>query len=456
MKTLSLRARLTLWYAITLVLVLGLFGADVLTEQKRLGIRRADQDLDSVHATLETIFREELRELDAPELAAREAKDAMRSLGDGMVILDGNGHPLAAQLDRLTLADVLPRQSMPSVRTIDPASGEWRVHSQRVTIGDGTYTLVVARPLTDLAREQHEVREAMFVVIPLALLFAGAGGWWLASIGLRPVTQMARRAATIPLTGTADLGPVPRDDELGQLARAFNALVSRLRAALQTQRQFMADASHELRTPVSVIRTASDVALTLDQRDESEYRDALAITGAQAQRLGRLVEDMLTLARADVGAYPLHPVNLYLDDVIEDCRRAVAVLAAQRNITVTATGATDVPVQGDEELLRRLVVNLLQNAVQHSPQGGTVFVDVSPNGSRVYVRVADSGTGIAESDRARVFERFVQLDPSRRAEGTGLGLPIAKWIAEIHQGSLTVESTGPTGSTFCVVLPIAH
>jgi len=207
---------------------------------------------------------------------------------------------------------------------------------------------------------------------------------------------------------------------------------------------------------VSVIRTASDVALSREHREEAEYRDALAIAGTQAQRLGRLVEDMLTLARADVGAYPLRPVNLYFDDLIEDCRRGVAVLAAQRNITVNATGARDVHVRGDEELLRRLVVNLLQNAVQHSPKDGTVSVDVSPNGSRVYVRVADSGTGIAESDRARIFERFVQLDPSRRAEGTGLGLPIARWIAEVHQGSLSVESTGPTGSTFCVVLPIAH
>jgi heavy metal sensor kinase len=455
-KTLSLRARLTLWYTITLVLVLGLFGVDVLIEQQRLGIRRADQELDSVHATLATIFREELRELDAPALAAREAKDAMQSLGDGIVILDGSGRPLAAQLDRLTLADVMPRQSMPSAVTVESASGEWRVHARSITIEGGTYTLVVARPLMDLAREQREVREAMFVVIPLALLLAGAGGWWLASIGLRPVTQMASRAASIPLTGTEDLGPVPRDDELGQLARAFNALVARLRAALQTQRQLMADASHELRTPVSVIRTASDVALSREHREEAEYRDALAIAGLQAQRLGRVVEDMLTLARADVGAYPLRPVNLYLDDLIEDCRRAVAVLAAQRNITVNATGARDVPVRGDEELLRRLVVNLLQNAVQHSPKDGTVSVDVSPNGSRVYVRVADSGIGIAESDRARIFERFVQLDPSRRAEGTGLGLPIARWIAEVHQGSLSVESTSPTGSTFCVVLPIAH
>ena len=456
MKRLSLRARLTLWYTITLVLVIGLFGGNVLIEQKRLGIRRADRDLDSVHATLATIFQEELRELDAPELAAREAKDAMRSLGDGIVILDGRDRPLASQLDRLTLADVMPRQATPSVTTIDSASGEWRVHSRRVTIGDGIYTLVVVRPLTDLAREQREVREAMFVVIPLALLLAGAGGWWLASVGLRPVTQMARRAATIPLNGLEDLGTAPRDDELGQLARAFNGLVARLRGALETQRQFMADASHELRTPVSIIRTAADVALSREQREEAEYRDALATTGEQSRRLGRLVDDMLVLARADAGAYPLRPVTLYLDDVVEECRRAVGVLASARGVAVTTHGPSDVSIRGDEELLRRLILNLLQNAIQHSPSGGVVSVDIAPNGSRVYVRVADTGTGIAEADCARIFERFVQLDPSRRAEGTGLGLPIAKWIAEVHHGSLSVESTGHTGSTFCVVLPIAH
>ena len=455
MRTLSLRARLTLWYTITLVLVLTLFGTDVLIEQKRLGIRRTDQELESVNATLANIFREELRELDTPDVAAREAKDAMRSLGDDVVILDASGRALATQLDRLTLADLMPVESMPSVATIDVASGQWRVHSRRITIAGGTFTLIVARSLTDLAREQREVREAMFVVIPLALLLAGAGGWWLASLGLRPVTQMARRASSIPLSGLEDLGPAPRDDELGQLARAFNGLVARLRGALETQRQFMADASHELRTPVSIIRTAADVTLGRERRDEAEYRDALATTAAQARRLGRLVDDMLVLARADSGAYPLTPVTLYLDDVVEECRRAVGVLASARGVTVKTHGPSDVSIRGDEELLRRLILNLLQNAIQHSPSGGLVSVDVAPNASRVYVRVADTGTGIPESDRSRIFERFVQLDPSRRTEGTGLGLPIAKWIAEAHHGSLTVESTGPAGSTFCVVLPMA-
>ncbi len=456
MRTLSLRARLTLWYTIALVVVLALFGVYVLIVQYRLGIRRADRELDSVHATLATILREELRELDSPALAATEACNAIASLGDAVAILDAGGHALATRLDRLALRDVMPAARIAAERTIQTSSGEWRVHTEPETVGSTMFTLVVGRPLTDIAREQHEVQEAMFVGIPIALLLAGAGGMWLASIGLRPIAMMARRAASVPLTGLEDLGEAPRDDELGQLARAFNGLVGRLRAALQTQRQFMADASHELRTPVSVIRAAADVMLSRDHRDEAEYREALTMAGAQARQLGTLVEDMLVLARADAGGYPLRPVDLYLDDVVDECRRAVAVLAADRGITVTSNGAADVRVRGDEELLRRLLVNLLQNAVQHTPKGGAVSVDVSPNGSRVHVRVTDTGGGIPEADRDRIFHRFVQLDPSRRADGTGLGLTIAKWIAEAHEGSLSLESSGPGGSTFCVVLPLAR
>jgi two-component system OmpR family sensor kinase len=456
MRPLSLRGRLTLWYTVALVVVLVLFGIDVLVVEARLGIRRADAELDHVHTTLATVLAEELGELDSPALAAMEAKNAIASLGNAIAILDENGDPLAAQLQGLTLSQLAPAGA-PVARTLDTASGRWRVHCQLARFGPGPVAmmLVVARPLTDIAREQHAVQEAMIFGFPLALLLAAAGGWWLASIGLRPITVMAKRATDIPLTGLEDLGPAPRDDELGQLARAFNGLVARLRAALQTQRQFMADASHELRTPVSVIRAAADVTLNREHRAEPEYREALAIAGAQAQRVGRLVEDMLVLARADAGAYPLNRVALYLDDVVEECHRAVAVLAAGRRITVAATGVIDVSVHGDEELLKRMVLNLLQNAVQHSPDGGAVSMDVALRDSRVQLRVTDSGAGIPEADRARIFDRFVQLDPSRRREGTGLGLTIARWIAEAHHGSLVLESSGAAGSTFCIDLPSA-
>jgi signal transduction histidine kinase len=329
------------------------------------------------------------------------------------------------------------------------------VDVRRETIDGTTFVLVVASPLSDLARDQRDVRQALVFGIPMALLAAAGGGLWLASVGLRPVSMMARRAASIPPTGEDDLGPPVRDDEIGQLTTAFNALVARLRSALHTQRQFMADASHELRNPVSVIRTASDVALSRAHRVEAEYREALAMTAAQSRRLGTLVDDMLVLARADAGGYPLRPTDFILDDVIDECRQAVSVQAATRGVTVTATGLSDLAMHADQELLGRLLVNLLQNAVQHTPSGGAVGVDVSVGDGQVRIRVTDSGHGIAPEDRARIFDRFVQLDPSRRAEGAGLGLTIARWIAEAHGGSLIVESSGADGSTFRVAIPLA-
>jgi len=452
-NTLSLRARLTIWYTLALVVVLALFGADVVWVQGRLGVRRLDQELDAVHATLANALGAELKELDSPELAATEARDTVATPGRAVAVFDARGTMLAARLDGLDRSDLVPDRAGRAVRTITARSGEWRVHAEPETFGGTTLTLVVASPLAGVRHEQHGLQEAMFVGFPIALLLAGAGGLWLASVGLRPISEMAQRAARLPPTGEDDLGHSDRTDELGQLARAFNALVARLRAALRTEQQFMADASHELRTPVSVVRTAADVTLAREHREEAEYRDALAIAGEQAKRLGRLVEDMLVLARADAGGYPLRPVDLYLDEVIEECRRAVDLLAAERGVTLRTAVADGLPFRGDEDLLRRLMLNVLQNAVQHTPRGGTVVVSTSRDPDAIRIRVADTGRGIAPADRARIFDRFVQLDPSRRAEGTGLGLPIAKWIAEAHGGALALEASGDAGSTFCVSLP---
>jgi signal transduction histidine kinase len=252
----------------------------------------------------------------------------------------------------------------------------------------------------------------MLVGIPIILLLATGGGIYLATLSTRPIAE-----------------------------------------ALRVQRQFTADASHELRTPVSVVRATAEVTLSRDHRHESEYREALIIVGGQAKRLGHLVESMLVLARADAGAYPLRPVDLYLDEVVAECRRAVDVLAAERGVTIRAAESPEIPFHGDEDLLRQLVLNVLQNAVQHAPAGGSVDIDLRRDADAVTVRVSATGPGIPEADRQRIFDRFVQLDPSRRGQGTGLGLPIARWIAEAHHGTLVLERSGPDGTTFCVSLP---
>jgi signal transduction histidine kinase len=453
-RSLSLRSQLTIWCVLVVVLVLAFFAADVMIIQQRISMRRVDRELEGTHVQLTHMLREELAERDAPTLAAEESRDVIASDDRLIAVLGARGELLATSFMTPSIEEIFAERSRtPGVWTVETPGGAWRLHAGREAMVGGDWLLLIGTPLNAMVRDQQEIRQAILLGIPIALVFAAAGGLWLASAGLRPITRMARRAAGIAPTGADDLGPPLRDDELGQLTSAFNTLVARLRSALEAQRQFMADASHELRNPVSVIRTASDLALSREHRDESDYREALGMTAAQSRRLGTLVEDMLVLARADGGGYPLRPVDFFLDDVIDECRRSVSVLAAERRVAVTTTGASDVAIRGDQELIQRLLVNLLQNAVQHSPVDGIVRVDLAVAERDVCIRVIDGGPGIATADVARIFDRFVQLDPSRRSEGSGLGLTIARWIAGVHRGSLVVESTGPAGTTFRLTLP---
>jgi two-component system, OmpR family, sensor kinase len=197
------------------------------------------------------------------------------------------------------------------------------------------------------------------------LLLAGAGGWFLARQSLAPVAAMAERAQKM---GVADLSarlPVanPRD-ELGRLAKTFNDLLNRLEASLTQQRQFMADASHELRTPVATSRTAAAVALQQRHRDEEEYRESLAIIEQQTARLSRIVDDMFTLAGADAGGYPVRRTPMYLDEVVDDVVRAARVLADEKQVSIESATIDSASFTGDEELVRRLISNLLDNAVR--------------------------------------------------------------------------------------------
>lgn len=450
----SLRARLTVWYSLAVLVVLSVFGAYVLWQQERIGLRRVDRELQDLTVTLSNVVRDELAE-HAPE-AEQEALSMVAAPGRALAILDERGRPLAAMWNGLTVPGPLPdADSAPHVWSTAAADGEpaWRIHTEGRRFGERHLVLVVASPLVDVLRERREAQEAMLVGMPLALLLAAGGGLWLASVGLRPIASMAARASRIPLSGAEDLGESERGDELGQLAQAFNGLVARLRIALQTQRQFMADASHELRTPVSVMRSAADVTLSRDHREESEYREALSIVDGQARRVTRLVEDMLVLARADAGGYPLRHEHLYADDLLADVRRTVDEMASGRGVTIRAAGATEVPLHGDEDLLRRMLLNLVQNAVLHAREGSDVIVDVVSTARDVQIRVTNEGPAIPAADRERIFERFVQLDSSRRTTGSGLGLPIARWIAEAHGGSLVLASTDRTATTFTATLP---
>jgi two-component system OmpR family sensor kinase len=304
------------------------------------------------------------------------------------------------------------------------------------------------------------LQDFLLIVVPLIMLLAGLGGWVLARRSLAPVLAMSERASRISADKLDQrLEVVNPRDELGRLAATFNDLLERLGKSFAQQRQFMADASHELRTPLSAIRTAAAVTLQRLERDPGEYREALAIVEQEARRLTRIVEDMFLLARADAGHPSLQNTRFYLDELLAESARAAAVLASQKKVVFDAAPLVEAPFFGDEALLRQMMWNLLDNALKHTPEGGRVGVALESHDSHYVITVTDSGRGIPAEIQPRIFERFYRADEARvRTEtavesGAGLGLPIARWIAEVHGGRLELRRSDPTGSTFVVHLP---
>jgi two-component system OmpR family sensor kinase len=449
---LSLRTRLTAWYSVLLVLTVAVFSAAVLWLHWRLLLEQFDEGLTSISATAANVVEEELGELHDLGIAAAEMAAVVHPSDYLVVVLDASGSPL--QKVPLPLpADVRSPGFTSATRTLVAADGrEWRVTVRGKTVEGVHYLVAVGAPLDQATEQWRILFRACLIGIPLALVFAAGGGLWLGWHGLRPLTSMGAEAQAITATTLDTRLTVPDAAELEQLAVSFNVVLDRLGSALSTQRRFMADASHELRTPISIMRTAADVTLSRAARDEGEYREALAAVSQQASRLTRLVDDMLVLARADGGGYPVVLASVNLTALVNECVRELRPRAEDKNITVR-TSLEAVMLKGDDTLLRRMFSNLFGNALKYTPRGGSIDVSLAKLEGEVVLRVADTGPGIPAEDRERVFERFVRLDPARGAGGAGLGLAIARWVAEAHSGRVRIVSSGSDGSVFAVSLP---
>lgn len=349
-----------------------------------------------------------------------------------------------------------------------PESRRVVVSRVRLAPVDRPYFVLVSRSLTPLLGELKADRYILLAVVPGGILLAGMAGWFLARKSLAPVLAMSEKAYRIGVENLEERLPVlnPRD-ELGRLAATFNDLLSRLAAAFGSHRRFMADASHELRTPISVVRTTASVTLARSGRGEGEYRDALTVVEAQARRLSRMVEDMLNLARADSGHFSVNPRPFHLDEMLLETVEAASVLARERETRIELGDLPKAPFLGDEDLLRQMVLNLLDNALKHTPGRGRVEVLLEAGPESWLIRVADSGPGIPEAAKPHIFSRFYRVDksnaraeatiaPGLQSSGAGLGLAIARWIAEIHDGALVLEKSDSSGSVFLATLPSRH
>lgn len=465
----SLRAKLTLWYVGVLALVLVVFSLMVYTLLSRALHQRVDTDL---RGLIEVAFKSLINDEAEGQSSESAARSTVAELFNGqqtLAIFDGAGNLLAEN----SLDDDFQPQ-LPHIDPIfdneinfdtvaeDDGDDSHRLASQRALVppSNTPYIVLASQPLESIEEEMESLREIFYLVVPSVLVMAGLGGWFLARKSLDPMVVMSEHAHTIGAGNLDQRLPVanPRD-ELGQLAQTFNQLLERLGEAFAQQRRFMTDASHELRTPLSVMHTTADVTLQQDHRDESEYRDALRVVGEQTRRLTRIVEDMFTLARADAGRYQLLKSKFYLDELIDETARAATILASGKGISVDVSNLPESPFYGDEDLLRQMILNLLDNAIKHTPSGGLIRLSMTSQPQKYLIEVSDSGPGIPVEARPHIFERFFRADKSRsrsdkgRGGGAGLGLAIALWIAEAHQGSLELGVSDKGGATFLAKLP---
>jgi heavy metal sensor kinase len=347
-----------------------------------------------------------------------------------------------------------PSEQPRELRTVWIAGhGPWRIRTGVETSADGPLAVQVSVPLARVHSDIAAMIWALAVLIPIGLGLAVATGYVMASRALAPVDALRQTADRISAQNLRERLPVTGDDELSRLARTLNAAFERLAGALEEVRRFTADAAHELRTPVAVMRTQVEVAMQ-GERSQQAYQGLLQSLVDDLDRMGRMVDELLCLAREDARVLSARPASVALEELVRSVASKLRILAESRGVTVHST-LTTVRVLGDPDRLERAIANVVKNAIQNTPAGGAVTLELKRSSEGATLLVTDTGSGISPEHLPHVFERFYQADPARREEGgTGLGLSICKSIIESHGGTVDIESPAGNGTRVTISLPI--
>ncbi len=315
---------------------------------------------------------------------------------------------------------------------------------------------------TDLSTVERPLNQLLLILgifSPIAVLLLSFGGWFLAKEALAPVDRIIRQVNDIDAANLKQRLPRPESrDEIGRLVDTFNSMLDRLEESFTKVRQFTGDASHELRTPLAILQGETEVCLRW-AKDLEEYRQTLESNLEEINRMGRIIEDLLTLSKEEAGTAPLVLETFNLTDLLQDLYLQGKTLGQPRDIDVSLKMevSEDPEMRGDKWRLHQMLLNIVANGVKYTPDGGRVEIVLRVDDGHAVVSVSDTGIGIDAEHLSRVFDRFYRTDEARnRSEGgTGLGLAIAQLIAKAHNGRITVSSTVGKGSTFTCYLPLA-
>jgi heavy metal sensor kinase len=331
------------------------------------------------------------------------------------------------------------------------------VASQAVTVKGKRFTIQVAEPMHEFEESMERFEGMLLVAAPLFLILASLGGFWMSRRALAPVDRITRDARLISISNLSRRLEVPRaNDELQRLTQTLNEMLDRIDKSVRRMVQFTADASHELRAPLTLIYTAAEFSLRRERKPE-ELLDAMRKVVRESARTASLVDDLLVLARADSGTDELRVAPVDLAAVARNVYEQVLTLAKPKHIQVSIDHAEEqVIVQGDEEALARLFLILLDNAVKYTPDNGQISFKVRSRDSHAEAIIRDTGIGIAAEDLPHIYDRFWRADKvrSRNLGGAGLGLSIALWIVQQHGGEIEARGEIGQGSQFTVRLPM--
>ena len=469
MKTLALSIglRLSLWYVLIFALAQCVFGTGMYVVLRHHLRTIVDDSLRDEMQDLRNVLLAQKPDLTVLRLSEEITEAyAHDHAGEFLQIFTADGEPIYVSpfLAKHPLAtdsqDTRQDLTKNHMKNTVMEGKRFRFLSSKIEAQGRAFLVQLGTPTGEIYETLDAFRRYLLLLAPLALLVAAFGGNWLSHRALTPVDTLTRTARTINVTNLSRRLETPATgDELQRLSETLNEMLARIESSVQRITEFTADASHELRTPVALIRAEAEVALGRDRTDE-EYRFALQHVLSESERMTHMLEQLLALVRADSGSETLHMAEL---DVAALTREAVASwqkIAVSNGLRLTGT----IPPQsflitGDAASLRRVLDILLDNAVKYSTSPGdiAVVVDALP-GRTVFLRVRDHGPGLPPEEHARIFERFYRVDKarSRQMGGAGLGLSIAQWIAHQHQGSITVASSPGQGAEFSLELPLVR
>jgi heavy metal sensor kinase len=456
LKNTSLSLRLTAWFSIIFLCGFALFGVVMWIQLAYALSQGRDRTLTRRAARIVEVLQNRTSDAEAGrELRFERLVDVIPE-GNLIEVRDPQGAlvlPRTRRTPEFPWPATVSASAHDQFRNIEYAGRPFRLleHLQP------PYVILVAGQLEDNRNMMARFSSGLAWASPMMLVLCALGGYFLNQRALQPVHQIAATLRSISIGNLSQRLPVSNSrDELQRLAETCNDMLARLEDAVERINRFTADASHELRSPVALIRTVTEYALR-NPRIDPESKEAFEEILAEAVETSQLLEDMLTLARADAGYGSVVFESVDLSQLVEDAAARQRPLAEAKRQTVTVRASGPAWINGDRSSLRRLVWILLDNAVKYTPAGGSIVVGLMATPSEAVLTVRDSGIGISEELLPRIFDRFVRADPSRgEINGTGLGLAIAKWIADAHHARLTAQSREHEGSVFRVEFPLAE